>query len=395
MSETTISSDLQKQIWLNDFFKEGIRETGYAPYMSKVGGSKNPGIIFVKQELQEEAGKTINIPLITKLRGNGVAGSQALEGNEEQMSLYNCPVSIDWQRNAVTVPKSTQYKTEINLLNAAKPMLKDWTSERNRDDITMAFLQSITGTNTVQYYGLMTEAATGGYEITVANSGGAVVNLPGIEDPVTTASEANKDAWLAANSDRVLFGAARSNIASNDHSAALANVDSTSDKLTTATASLAKRMARAASPRIKPYKSESGREYFVMFCQSRAFRDLKLDSAMVAANRDARAREVDNNPLFQDGDLIYDGIIFREIPEIPVLAGVGNGSIDVAPNFLCGQGAIGIAWGQIPTPRTAMDRDYQFRPGVGIDMLLGTRKMAFNGKQHGMVTLYTSGAADS
>jgi hypothetical protein len=107
----------------------------------------------------------------------------------------------------------------------------------------------------------------------------------------TTATEANKDAWLALNSDRVLFGKLRSNISSNDHSVATATLDTTDDKLTVATAQLAKRMAGQANPHITPYMTEDGREFYVMFCGPRSFRDLKNDTSMISANRDARARE--------------------------------------------------------------------------------------------------------
>ena len=61
---------------------------------------------------------------------------------------------------------------------------------------------------------------------------------------------------------------------------------------------------------------------------------------------------------------------------------------------------MGIAWGQEPTPRTALDQDYNFRPGVGIEELRGIAKLGFGtgtsaaGKQHGMVTVYVDGTAD-
>lgn len=117
---------------------------------------------------------------------------------------------------------------------------------------------------------------------------------------------------------------------------------------------------------------------------------------------------MDDNPLFQDGDLIKDGIIYREVEEITTkltksatFVAAGAGSIQVEPTFLCGQGAMGIAWGQEPTPRTATDQDYQFRPGVGIEELRGIAKLSFPtgtasaGKQHGMVTVYVAGGDDS
>jgi hypothetical protein len=82
-------------------------------------------------------------------------------------------------------------------------------------------------------------------------------------------------------------------------------------------------MAKAASPAVRPRSVwKTVREYFVMFAGARSFRDLKNDSVMINANRDARAREgggMNSNPLFQDGDLIYDGVIVRQIEEISTL----------------------------------------------------------------------------
>jgi hypothetical protein len=184
----------------------------------------------------------------------------------------------------------------------------------------------------------------------------------------------------------------------------LANVDSTNDKLTAATLSLAKRMAKNANPKIRPFKTADGREYYVAFAGSRAFRDFKADSTIAQANRDARAREggaMNDNPLFQDGDQIWDGVIVREVPEISEIittsstfVTAGASSIPVEPVFLCGAQAMGIAWGQEPTPRMDKEKDYEFRPGVAIEELRGIQKMNFNGKQHGMVTIYVSGVGD-
>jgi N4-gp56 family major capsid protein len=320
-------------------------------------------------ELQNEAGKVINIPLITRLVAAGVTGNQVLEGNEEALAQYNCALSVDWRRHAVTVPKSQSYQTEIDLLNAARDGLRTWEAEQMRDDIIDAMLQVVTtGDTTVDY---------------------------------ASASAANRNAYAAANQDRLLFGSVVSNFNAT-FATALGNVDTTNDKTTVASLSLAKRLARQANPRIRPFKTAKGREYYVAFHGARTFRDLKLDSTMVQANRDARAREGDgmkDNPLFQDGDLIYDGIIHREVPEIDdrcsSLNATGASSADVRPVFLCGAQAIGVAWGQEPTPVTDMDRDYKFRPSVAIEELLAVKKMAFNGKQHGMVTAFFAAAADS
>jgi N4-gp56 family major capsid protein len=384
MAETLLSSALEKQKWSSDYLAEYVRESGFLPYM----GRKSSSIIMTKYELASENGKTINIPLVTKLTAAGVRGSGVLDGKEEQLGNYNCAVSVDWIRNAVKVPKSTQYKTEIDLLNAGRDMLKLWSSDTLRADM-------------IKYMAGPTVTTSSVPATDIVDSDGNVV--------VTGATAANFNTWCAANQDRILFGSALSNYSAT-HATGLGAVDSTNDKLTASVVSLAKRMAKAASPAIRPFRLEDGREYFVMFAGARSFRDLKNDSVMINANRDARAREgggMNSNPLFQDGDLIYDGVIVRQIEEISTLittsstfVAAGNGSISVEPNFLCGQQAMAVAWGQEPTPITDTTGDYKFRPGVAIEELRGISKLHFAtgassaSKQHGIVTVYTSGTGD-
>lgn len=389
MAEVVLATESERQIWSKDALQEFVRASRFEKFV----GTGPTKIIIAKYELQTEAGKTINIPLITRLNNKGVGGSTALRGRETQMGNYNCPITIDWDRNGVVVPKSESYKTEIDLLGAAKPLLKQWGGEALRTDIIYAFMSMIpTGNTTVPYAEITEDTTNGGYQIATGYTPGSTFDrYEGIT--WTAATEQNKDDWLAANADRVLFGKLRSNNQSNDHSASLSTLDTTDDKLTTATASLAKRMAGNANPHITPYQLEDGREYYVMFCGPRSFRDLKLDTAMVSANRDARARDPKSNPLFQDGDLEYDGILFREVPEIPHITGAGS-STDVEPNFLCGQQALGLAWGQMPTGKTETN-DYGFRPGVAIEELRGVKKLAYNGKQNGVLTLYTAAGADA
>lgn len=369
MAEVALASASEKQKWITNYFAEYVRNSGFKPYM----GKSNNSIIIAKHELQEEAGKTINIPLITRLKGTGVTGSQTLDGAEEELGNYNCAISVDWRRNGVRVPKSTSYKTELDLFGAAKDMLRTWEAEKLRDDVIKAMLSVVT---------------TGDTTVILADS-----------------SAANRNAYAAAHADRLLFGKLKSNYSAT-WATAMGNIDTTDDKCTVASMSLAKRIAKNADPHIRPYRTSDGREYYVAFHGARTFRDLKADTTMTQANREARSREgngMDDNPIFQDGDLLYDGIIHREVPEIDDVAAagtynltaVGASSADVRPVFLCGAQAVGIAWGQEPTPRTDMQKDYQFRPGVAIEELLGVKKLAFNGVQQGMVSCFFAAAADS
>ena len=91
---------------------------------------------------------------------------------------------------------------------------------------------------------------------------------------------------------------------------------------------------------------------------------------------------MDGNPIFQDGDMFYDGVLHREVPEIDAWARrPAYGSITPpglvgrrAAGVPAGAGSVGVAWGQEPTPRSDYIKDYGFRPGVAIEELLGVQE---------------------
>ena len=370
MAQTLILTGLERTEWKKKVLREYTRDTGFTPYM---GASANDIIHTIADE---KGGYTIRVPLIARLQATGVSGNTQLTGNEEQLDQYYKDVTWAYYRNAVKMSKFDIEKSASDVWGTATPQLRDWASEHLKYAIINSF-HTIQGT---------------AYD---------------------AAAEATKDAWLAANADRVLFGAAVAHNSSNDHSASLANVDSTADKLSPSIISLAKRRARIASPHIRPFKTGTqGREYYVMFAHPLCFRDLKENSTMTAANRDARPRDVDANPLFQDGDLIYDGVIIREIPEFYTarqgagvntkthLSAVGASSIDVGANFLCGAQSIAHVMHQAPEPTVSDITDYGFVKGVGIELAYGLEKLEWaNGsgtrKDLGISTIYCSAAADA
>src|SRR6185295_2113112 len=100
-------------------------------------------------------------------------------------------------------------------------------------------------------------------------------------------------------------------------------------------------------------------------------------------NKDARPREqngVDKNPLFQDGDQIYDGVIVRQVPEISsfvtnvwtsLKTAGASGTTRVEPVFLCGQQALAMAIGQMAKPTFRKEDDYGFITGTGIETAYG------------------------
>lgn len=346
---TVQSANVVKQ-WDTEFYREYIRANRFARYQ----GTDSNSIIQLKEQLTKKPGDTITLSLVKALSGAGVSNNTLLEGSEEQLLNYGQQISISAYRNAVAITEWEEQKTALGLRNAAKPVLKDWAMELNRSKIISA----------------MTSV--------VANSGAIV--------PYATATATQRDEFIASNADRVLFGAAKGNTKST-FALSLAELDATADKFSKEMVSLAKRMAKLADPIIRPVRVNDDEEWYVAFADSLSFRDLKASLSTINQNAEVRGK---SNPLFTDGDLIYDGVIIREVPEIGSL----SGSATTGQVFLCGAQALGHVIGK-RWASTTETRDYGFVNGVAITGYFGTEKLVFNGKQNGMVNIYTYAAADA
>ena len=378
MAETSVLSGLDLTKWRREFIREYVRDTGFEPYM----GDSPMDIIHVVNDLKSD-GYTIRVPLIARLQGNGVSGNTRLSGSEERLDQYYQDITWEFYRNAIEVSKKEREKSAVDLLSVRRPLLKEWASELIKYQLIDGFHKMSNGT---QY-----------------------------KDADATA----RNNFVTYNADRVLFGKTKSNY-STTMANALGNIDATDDKLTSAMGRMAKRMARTANPHIRPFKTGTqGREYYVMFCHPYCFRDLKSDATIIANSQYARAREGDameKNPLFQDGDLIDDGVIYREIPEFlqarqgstsdtlvntnTTLVDAGNSNCDVGVNFLCGAQAIAMTNKQAATPITKKEDDYGFFDGVGIELAHGIDKLRWNNgagtnKDLGILTVYAAAQPDA
>ncbi len=106
------------------------------------------------------------------------------------------------------------------------------------------------------------------------------------------------------------------------------------------------------------------------------------------------------NPIFQDGDLIYDGVIVREIPEIGGFNNTAATPVRLEPVYMCGAQALGVAWGKETTP-IRDNFDYGMRQGVGVKEVRGISKLRFNtgnagaSKDHGVFTGFMAAPLDA
>lgn len=343
MANTPVAAGLTVQQWDDKFFTEYIRANRFKRYM----GTDENSIIQMKEDLLAKKGKTVTYALVNALTGAGVTGSTTLVGSEENMHTRSCTVTVNKIRNAVVVPEIDEQYSAIGLRNAADVVLKNWILKKTKTDIINA-LGQVGG-----------DYQAGMYTIFGA-AGGAT----------TTA----QDAWCAANSDRVLFGASTANYNAT-FATALGNIDVTNDLPTIARLDLMKALAKTASPAIRPVTVNGDEEWFVAFCGTKIFKRLNEDTTVTAANRDARVRGTDN-PLFTGDSIIWNGMIIREVPEIGDLAIAGDTAAVLSPIFLCGAQALGFAVAQ-RTKTITDDTDYEDKQGVAAQEIRGIQKLMF------------------
>jgi hypothetical protein len=369
-----------------EVYREYVRENLFSAYM----GTSMNSIIRVITDLDKggkNGGEQINIPLRARLNSQGV-GSGTLRGNEESLDNQGTRFWIDWARNAVAITNAEENKSSIDLFAEVKPALVDWGQEKQRDEICDGF------------YAIPSQAAPAGLNSNL----GQRVN--GILFDAATAAQRNT--WQTDNTDRILIG--------NSNTANLQATFAGSMSFITAAMTLSgaivnrmKRSAKKANPRIRPFKlKENGTEWFVLFVGQEQFRDAQNDADIKTANQNSRAREQQGylkNPIFVDGDLLYNGVIIREVPELSLRLPVfyqnaGNAGIQVAPAHLCGQGAVAWCWGKMPTPTFLKEDDYGFIRGAGIKMAYGVGKIAKlnaagNFKDWGVYTGFFAAVADN
>lgn len=362
-----------------------VRDGRFGPY---IGASEN-AIIQTNKNIRKKS-----IPLIGKLGGSGVRGSTSLVGNEEALSNFDFTFEPTHLRNGVLIDNEEREKSEFDLYQEGRPALMNWVMETKRDQIIQAMMAVQAGGTYYNYGGVEASGAKGS----------------------SAASAANLDTWQAANTDRILYGAARTNLTSGDHTTSLGTIDTTNDKITPDALELLKRMAQDCDPLIRPVMIKDDEPYYVYFCGKYTMRDLRLNTTMATALRDAMPRMKDN-PLFAGGDLYWDGIIIKEIADLDKFIDNSSGSglwdgvwganatgdslktggassSRVGVGLLCGAQAICFGRGKDASFNLRSEDDYGHLNGVAVTAKHDIKKIFYNGKQFGMVTHFHSAASD-
>lgn len=364
MSETTIPSGLTVQQWDEKYFTDYLNNNWFKQMMGT--GINKP--IQVKEDLTKKPGDSVTFTLVNRLTGEAKDSDEALEGAEESVDTRSFQLRVREYSHAVRFKKFQAQKTAIDLRQAHKDVLMDWNMELDRDNII-----------------------------------DAMGSIDGVK--FSSATETQKDAWLANNADRVLFGKLRSNTETDfDFSDSVVKLTTTNDKVTPDAITLMKRMAKQANPKVRPIKPKGAiqdTDGYIVLMGTECLRDLTSNTVFQQANREARQRGTDN-PIFSGADYIYEKLAIYEIEDIPALGAVGDSGTIVRPVYLLGAQAIGMAWAM--RPETVEEEfDYKRAVGLGIKQWYKVDKLRFgtgttdtsNLKDHGIVTGYFAAAADA
>jgi hypothetical protein len=330
-------------------------------------GTKENSIIKVNEDLKVKKGQSVRFAFTGQLNGPTIYDDAPLIANAETLGTYYDDVTVRPRAKAVSSSDWGDQLSAIDLREAAREGLRDWTDRETRDE-------------------------------TIKALGAVGANC---DVPFATATVAEKNTWNVNNVDRVLYGATTANYNAT-FLTATNNIDATADRLTRRAVSLMKRICFSATPKIAPIRTgKNGKRYLVGFAPSLLFRDLAID--LEQSNREVRLEDK-NTILFEGGDLYWDGVIVHEVDDLPIYTGIGaGGSVNVSPFYLCGQMAVGYGLAKRWTTKTEKT-DLERFDTVGTEGWWGMKKMArraavplnaaYVNKQVGVVTGFFASVAD-
>lgn len=366
MAETRAVKTLTPKQWDDKFFVEHIQGNRFS---SSMGKSEN-SIIQVKEDLTKAPGDTVHFSLVNRLTAEAKFNGATLEGNEEELDTRGYPQTIRERAHGVRVTTWEEQLSAIGLRDAAKMALKTWALEDTRDRIIRA-----------------------------------LGSIDGVAYASATATQRND--WHTRNKDRILYGSKLANHKSGNHANSLVALTAADDKFTSGAASLMKRLARTSAPKIHPVSAgPENRYYYTFYVPSLVMRDLKKDPVIMQAQREVSIKQ-ENMRLFKGGDIVWDGLIFKEIEDILPIGTVGANNAQVFPVYMCGAQALAYAVGQ--RWKTAEETfDYGRKKGCAIMEMGDFGKMRFGTadigddrndqlevKDHGMITSFFVAEGDA
>lgn len=335
------------KLWSRKLFRESLKAT----FMRKFMGEDSNSIIQVVDDTSKGPGDRITMTLRMQLSGNGIAGDNTLEGQEEDLTTYTQNVTIDQLRHAVrSGGRMSEQRIPFSVREEARLALQDWWADRfdtwlfnqlagdkAQTDTRFTGMQSVTAVDVGHYVSVGTISA----DETLSASQTMTIDL--IDKCVVE--------------------------------------------------------AKLASPVLRPIMV-GGNPHYVIFLHPDQVKDMRVSTTtgqwldiQKAAMQGGRVGE---NPIFSGALGVYNGVILHESSRVPQ----GNNSSTnariggVRRAIFCGAQAAALAFGRNNggMRMTWVEElfDFQNQLGVSAGVIAGAVRTIFNSKSFGSIVLATA-----
>lgn len=333
----------QKTIWAREVWSHARNMS----FVNKFAGTGSNAMIQRITELKkDEKGARAVMTLVLDLAGDGVAGDNTLEGNEEAMLQDDEVIRIDQLRHATrNKGRLAEQKSVVNFREQARDKLAYWLADRVDQ---LAFL-TLSGVD----YSYRPDGALRGTS--------AFTDLEYAAD-VTPGSANRAYRWDASTGleaqDTTLVAAAD----------------------TPSYAMLVQLKAKAKTLYMQGIRGPGNQEYFHVFLHPLAMAKLKLDADYKNAVINAQSRG-DRNPFFSGEGVTVDGLIIHEFRyvfnDLNAAVKWGGGTpVDGCRVLFCGAQALGMA--DIGSPFwNEKWFDYDNQGGISAGKMFGLKKPVF------------------
>ena len=334
----TTSDALTKKHWEEKLYRDAVKESFFSRFM----GDSSESLVHVKSQLTKDKGDKITFGIRYRAIGTGVTSGTTLEGNEESLRTSSDSVTLEQHRHAIRDDGAmSRQRAEFDIREESKNALKDWGSEKTDQ---LAFDAILSSPTKIAYR----DGTAAGVFATSASAATAKAAL--------SATYKMNAAFLSALKTGAKTGFNRTQVP------------------------------------LRPLKIK-GKEYFVLLVHPDVIYDLKQDSILQNAWMQAQERGEDN-PLFRDADVMWDGVIVYGHENIPIAADGGGASVKWSKGVLMGKQSLIWAWGQ--RGKVVQETfDYENEEGYAWSIIAATKKPVFtepggSAADYGSIGVYTS-----
>lgn len=323
-------------------------------FINNFSGELGAMVHRVTELTESQKGARAVMTLVADAEGDGVAGDNTLEGNEEALRSYDQVIQIDMLRHAhKSKGKMAEQRSVVKFRKEAKDVLAYWLADR-WDQMALLTLSGVAYT----------------YKTNGATRVGSQLNDLAFAADVTAPSTNRYTRWDAT-------GGLITSSASN---ADLVAADTPTWNM------LVDLKAYAVDQYIKPVRTANGIDTYFIFMTPRGMAALKKSADFREIMKDAAARG-DANQLFKGtghgpNGIYVDGLYIMEFRHVFNTLGAssgskwGGGTVDGQRVLLCGAQALGMA--DIGMPNwVEKDFDYNNQPGIALGKISGFKKPVY------------------